>query len=642
MTVKKHQLTDHSDEITGSAGKDLFIALQHIENYTLGTEDRIDGGKGIDTIRAEIGGTIGAPVLKSIENGIFTLDALTTTMDLANAKQMHNLTINSVDSANALDLTIDNAAAANTIRLQGGDFNDDTEIHGLDSKASKTLSLRLSDIEASIGLFTITGNPFKEIVLTLDDAINATVWGGALSARDVTIRSIGDGGMNQIGYSPGQYGGTTRHLTIEGNTSFVLINTVSEIFEHLFTVDLTGMKALSQLAVGGAKLTSVLGGTKSDFVQISDLGGSEKHKALVSLGAGTDGVSFLPGCFDAATQRFDGGSGTDSISFIGAVEDLSKAIKNFEEGYFYGAVGVYDMHGLDMSFGIGSTAGSVTIDRLKSGSFVMLLDDLTSFLTINVEGAATSKTDSVTMQLTSGMSTYGNSAVGLVAPSLSELDLISNGQTHDFYLTAIGSTTDGATLEISGNAFLTLHNTTGSTQYVDRITITNSKGVDLSGLEHGFRAIASDGATIKGGAGDDVLVGGIGFDTISTGAGDNVVLGSLGQDQITISLDAGANAIRYRTNNESTYGLGHDTILNFDLFDTIDVSVIGDVTFVGNFADNASGIAALSTSVARAFFNTTTDMLYIDYDHDKALGPNHDMQIILTGLESFSSSNLIS
>jgi Ca2+-binding RTX toxin-like protein len=210
------------------------------------------------------------------------------------------------------------------------------------------------------------------------------------------------------------------------------------------------------------------------------------------------------------------------------------------------------------------------------------------------------------------------------------------------YLTTVGSETDGATLRIGGDSELYLFGTNGSTSYIDRIVITNTAGVSLLGLMDGDRAFSPDGVTVVGGGGDDTLWGGIGFDTISTGGGDNLVYGSLGEDEMTLGENSGLDQIVYGAHNESTFGLGHDTILNFGVFDVIDVFDIAKVTFVGNFSDDASGIAALSTSQARAFFNTTTDTLFIDIDHDKVLGPNHDMQVVLTGLGSFSAGNLFS
>ena len=166
--------------------------------------------------------------------------------------------------------------------------------------------------------------------------------------------------------------------------------------------------------------------------------------------------------------------------------------------------------------------------------------------------------------------------------------------------------------------------------------------MDLSGLQNANSFFLSSGVTVVGGAGDDILWGGTGADKISTGGGDNTVLGSLGEDKTTLAVNSGKDTIEYRMGQESAYGLGHDTIVNFNAFDTVDVSEIWDVAFIGNFADNASGIAALSTSQARAFFNTTTDTLYIDLNHDQALSAAHDMQIVLTGLDAFASFNLIS
>lgn len=641
MAAKKHSLTITPDKITGGAGKDIFIAGRTPENYELNSGDRLDGGGGVDTIRAALGDMLVAPVMKRIEKGIFWVaqDA-EVTLDLAKAQQMRSITIDTTDNHLATQLFVEHAKSVNTIAAVNGSIGASFQISDLNSSGHKTLSLLLDGTDCSLGAFTISGKPFAEVQVTLDGALNSTIWGGAFSARDVTIKSTG-GVVNQITYDPGQYTGTTRHLTIKGNTSFVLNDGGADIFEHLYSLDLTGIKELVQMRVGGEKLTSVVAGAGSQYITLSDLGGGEKHKADIRLGAGGDGVTLLAGCFDASTQRFDGGAGGDLITFFGNVADIAKSVRNFEEAYFQEASGIYDLGELDLDITLASTQDLVTFDRLKDGTSLTLLNNFTTFLTLNVADAAASKTESFGLKLGLNVSSYGSSVVGLVAQGLSELRIESTSHAHTLYLTTLGSMTDGATREISGNNALDLRATDGSTSYIDRVTITNTAGVDLSGLENANRAFVSTGVTVTGGAGDDVLLGGIGFDTISTGGGDNTVLGSLGSDAVTLGA-GGLDVLVFGERGHSGFGLGFDTIQNFGFFDVIDVSAIADVFFVGSFADNASGIAALSTSQVRAFFNTTTDTLYLDLDHDKALGLNNDMQIVLTGLTNFQASNLIS
>lgn len=640
MAVKKHHLTAGIDKIKGSAGKDLFVAENaFLDNYDLSGVDKLNGGKGIDTIRAAIADVVGAPVMKNIERGIFEIASDGATLDLQHAGQMKSLTLRSFDDVAPIEITVEKASAVNTIRVIGGDQNDVNVINGLDPTASKTLKLSLINASSDLGCLAVGVKPFKAVELTLVDVLLPTIWGNALSAKEVTIRSMGDL-INQAIFDPGQYSGTTRHLTIEGDTQFIMVSNGSEIFQHLYSVDLTGMTAQSQIYVGGEKLRSIKGGGGNDVVGISELGGSAKHKARIDLGKGYDGVGLAADCYDAATQRIDGGKGWDTISFFGHVSDIAKGIRNFEAAYFYDAIGNYDLQGLSMVYELGNTKGAVTFDHVRSGSNIELLYDSTNFLTINVDNATGSRKESVNLLLNSYMSNYGNAVVGLIAPDLSELRIEVQKYAHTFHLTSIGSAADGATIIISGEGRLALGSTTGSTQHIDRITITNTGGVDLSGLENGNQALLGTGATITGGAGDDVLIGSSGADTIATGGGDNIVLGSLSADSIILDAGSGLDKIIYRAEGESGYGLGFDTITNFSASDVIDVSSFADVTYMGSVPSNANGKLTLSTQHRCAFFNSTNDTLYIDMDRDGNLGFD-DMQIVLTGLSSFTFANLI-
>jgi Ca2+-binding RTX toxin-like protein len=173
------------------------------------------------------------------------------------------------------------------------------------------------------------------------------------------------------------------------------------------------------------------------------------------------------------------------------------------------------------------------------------------------------------------------------------------------------------------------------------LVISNEAGVDLSGLSDASQAFVATGATITGGAGDDVLIGGAGADSIATGRGNNTVLGSLGADQVTLIAGPASDTLVFTAQDQSSFGAGHDSVQFFASTDRIDISSFAHVGFVGNFADNALGLAALLTTEASAFYNTETKTLYIDLDHDQVLTAEADMEIVLNSLTSFSSAILI-
>jgi hypothetical protein len=304
-------------------------------------------------------------------------------------------------------------------------------------------------------------------------------------------------------------------------------------------------------------------------------------------------------------------------------------------------LGVYDFAGSGVT-GIvfGSTpTGAMTINGLASGSLVQIVATQTTILTVNINDADASETETFTLDLI-GNADFGSSVFGLLTPHLSVLNIASREQVHTVYISEVGDAADMATLNISGDKKLTLLASNGSTSYIDEINITNTVGADLLGLLDGSKALAVGGVDVNGGGGADVLVGGVGADTISTGAGSDTVYGSLGIDSIDLS-GGGLDMLVFRDVSESAYNSG-DNITGFNIFTGIDISdLVSSVSFGGNVASNNAGISTLSTNHSVGFFNTANHTLYVDINHDGALTSGGDMEFHLTGLNSFSGGSLI-
>ena len=91
---------------------------------------------------------------------------------------------------------------------------------------------------------------------------------------------------------------------------------------------------------------------------------------------------------------------------------------------------------------------------------------------------------------------------------------------------------------------------------------------------------------LRGGAGDDVLRSGNSADQLYGGRGDDVLTGGLGTDRL--SGGAGADVFVFLTTNESRFGGGKDTIVDFksgtDQIDLVaidaDAGTVGDQSFV--------------------------------------------------------------
>jgi Ca2+-binding RTX toxin-like protein len=409
-------------------------------------------------------------------------------------------------------------------------------------------------------------------------------------------------------------------------------------------VDILGdAPANSQIDLnGGSALTLVKGSAEADWVRLFDLGGTASNKAQINLGGGNDFLDLTNLQVDASTQHFNGGSGdTDFVRFSGHISDIGGLFTNFEYMYIDNAQGSYDFtgSGIKRISLLMPPAGAMSLNGVANGTTVDISNTQTTILTVNVENAATLQFESFSMYL-SGEADFGNSTFGLVAPNLSSLNLLSYGDAHTVYLSEVGSSTDLATLSVSGNAKLTLIASNASTMYIDQIVSTNTAGLDMLGLLDGTKALSSSGVTISGGGGADVLVGGVGNDTISSGGGNNTIHGSLGVDHVDISA-GGLDTLVFHSKEESSLFSG-DTITGFNIFDAIDISdVVSSVTFGGNFANFNAGLASLSLTHSVGFFDMSTHTLYVDVNEDGALSGAQDMAFHLDGLDTFQYTSLI-
>lgn len=392
---------------------------------------------------------------------------------------------------------------------------------------------------------------------------------------------------------------------------------------------------------GGTNLSLIQGSTESECIQVDDIGGKAGHKAQIKLETGDDMLKVVNLDLDAATQRFDGGDGHDGIAISGALADVGAIFKHFEYAYMYNMQGSYDFSGSGINGVIFGTApvGAMSLNGMESGSAVQIGVSQTTILSVNIENAASSQSESLTLQVYSDAN-IGSSTFGLITPDLSNLTIEGTQSAHTVYLSQVGSMSDLATLTVTGDAKMTLIASNASTSYIDEIVVTNTAGLDMYGLLDGSKALVSSGVDITGGSGADILVGGAGGDTISSGGGDNIIHGSLGVDDIDIGAGA-LDMLIFHSRDQSAFFSG-DNVTGFNIFDGIDISeIVSSVSFGGNFAAFNDGLASLSTNHSVGFFDTTNDTLYVDINHDGALTVAQDMEFHLNGLDTFNSTSLI-
>jgi Ca2+-binding RTX toxin-like protein len=368
----------------------------------------------------------------------------------------------------------------------------------------------------------------------------------------------------------------------------------------------------------------------------------------VQLGKGDDSVYlFKVPDLDGRHQFIDGGMGYDAVTIPDGTAALAKLTANVEMlvlPTFQQSVNFSGCHFDTVSIG---EPNSLQATQLKHFSVDTRLEFTgatfwdAATLTVQIDGAAAS-TDEHLDLLFDGAGRAGSVEGGVFLPNLSAAHIEVDNDAF-FYLGTIGAADDSAEITITGAHKIWMGTAAGSTSYIDRIEVTQGASVDLSGMTHGNQAFVSSGATIIGGAGDDVLVGGSGADTISTGGGDNTVIGSLGADAVTLVANSGLDVLEFSSQGQSAFGSGHDSIDDFGIFDVIDISAIGTpVTFAGTVANMSAGMTKLSTSHATAFFNAADHTLYVDLDHDQQLLAADDMQLQLNGVGSLQAENLVS
>jgi serralysin len=748
------KLTTGIDHLDGGAGNDMFVAPKKDGKGTLGNDDVLSGGKGFDTLTAELVGSKLKPTMSGIEEALFTRAAKAdVTLDLGKAKGLESLSldhfhsdadilkaghINALSVANAhgkdvtlagtdphsvksLHLDFANVSdAAIDFHHKGGTFRtvDVVLSHSevMLSGASDTRSMSVhSNSLLSNALLIDPVSPHNTVIrkLAIDGTAALTMLDGGKGALhglrhvDATaltgdlVASFGGHGLKNVATGSGddtititELGGTAidkavvdlglgddilnlRHLSLSAETMLfdasggndtLRIDGVQSLdffdvmigFESLeiwhskgdYHID-AGVTSLELKTVTGVNsnvhiydatgLTRIVASSGDDQLWLEDIGGTAGDKAQLTMGDGNDNLYIYNLALDATTQFYDGGDGFDNVSITGNAQNLSTLFSDFEGLLIVGGTGTYDMAGTDFvsAWFRNATAGNVTVDHMASGNNLIFSADPTGSVTVNVENAVASTTESLKLTLTAQTTALGTAANGLHAVSLSALDIHADFSDRSVYLSELGASGDTAELTISGTHAMTISASAGADLFIDKITITDTEGVNLLHLVDGDSAFSASGIFIFGGAGNDVLIGGAGADFMTTGGGANTVYGSLGIDDVTLNTSGGTDTFIFTNKNQSSLNSG-DIISDFNAFDVIDISaVVSSVAFGGNVADFNSGLAVLSTSHSVAFFDQANHMLYIDVNHDGSLSAGVDMQIELVQLSSFTSNSLI-
>jgi len=700
------RLTTGIDNLRGTTGADLFLAPKKGGKGTLGSSDHLDGGKGHDTLDAELVGRKLAPTLIGIEEAVFTRTGKADVrLDLIHSKKLGSLSFDnvhsdahvlhaghvravSINNANGHDVTLtgadakamsvhSNGISPNALLIDPGKHHN-TAIQTLTIDGAAALSMVNGSSGALQGLRTV-------IASSLTGDLTASFGGANLTSVDtgsghdmITITKLGGTAIDKalIDLSLGDDTLNLRHISIDAATMVFVggdgtdtlqidgAQTV-DFFDAAFGFELveiwnpsgnyyidSGVTSVEFETVtgvnsnihifGGTGLTRIVASSGSDQLWLEDIGGTAGDKAQLTMGDGDDNLYAYHIALDSTTQFYDGGEGYDNVWVAGDVQNLSTLFSDFEALIIMGGTGTYDMGGTGFvtAWFYNSTAGGVTINHMASGGTLIFSADPSASVTVNVENAVASTTDSLMLSL-AGQATLGTASNGLHAVSLSALDIHAESSNRTVYLSELGASGDNSELTISGTHSMTIRASTGADLFIDKITISDTEGVNLLHLVDGDSSFSASGIFIFGGAGDDVIIGGAGADFMTTGGGANIVYGSLGIDDVTLNTTGGTDTFIFTNKNQSSVNSG-DIISNFNAFDVIDISaVVSSIAYGGDVANFASGLALLSTNDSVAFFDQSSHRLYIDVNHDGAMSAGVDMQIELVSLSTFSSGSLI-
>ena len=600
--------------LVGGAGNDTYnsVVTATANSATLTAGDQLNGGAGTDTLSiTSAGADLGAGVVsRLVENVRVTATGATT----VNGAQFDDvLSVENTGSTSGSTVTFSNLKAIPSINVNATNSNTAVQLAagvGTGTADSATVNLTSS---GSIADITVTANGIETINLVAAGVSgSADAWvGGALNpGRAVTVAS-----------------------------------------DALTTLNVTGTGG-ARLVVGsipGASTTvtgTISSGDGGDDISISNAAAAATAKVNVAMGAGNDTVRLnTPIGTSTATYTISGGTGTDTLA-VGAgltIDSINGAnVSDFE---------AVRMTGNSSSVTLSTTKNTintVTFDTATGGTVTGVASGATVNLQVGgtaaVANAAWTTGTEDTLKVNVGDRTSGAgvttatiTASGVETMTVNNLAATSDTTTRTNTIT----NTSLKTLTVTGANAVTL--TAASTA----LTSVDAQGV--SGV-FSFTSAATAGASVTGGAGNDVITGGAGADTLVGGAGSDSLTGNAGNDSLTggagndtlaggngkdtLTGGDGADRFVFAANNiggspavtESTLG-APDTITDFTT--GVDkLSGTGAVAYLGEFANIQAALAAATTSGTNpvlqnsAVFVTGESNLYVLANNNGTLSTN--------------------
>jgi Ca2+-binding RTX toxin-like protein len=658
-----------ADILSGGAGNDRFLVDDDTDFITLASAEVLDGGEGTDTLRiSDTNGTTIASTdlhgLKSVEVIQMTGEAaLNITLDdtLFTNNGVSDLTIQQIQAsgvataAGALTVTASALTSANSItaNLNPGANIDDSITGGAgdDTITYLSTSSAASGLEATD---TVTGGKGTDtLAITMDDTDIGTAStyitiSLVTGIEKITLTNVGtnsayitltDGQFVTAATAAASGNGTTAAITgvIDGSSwtgsGGIFVNASAEDDSK---ITMTGGAGADTL-IGGAKANTIDGGLGADTLS----GGAAVDTLIGGAGVDTFNMSDVSDFIGlTAAETLDGGAGSDILKFS---ENATTTVA---------ASDLQGMSSVEKIQFAGTGANTITLsDSVYTNNGTTLL----KIYDTNANGAVT--VDAAGLSAANAISYYSVSAAATT-------DTITGGAGDDlFYFyedsiatadTLVGGTgTDTLAIKADGGNLSALTTTNMTKFEVISLTddgIARALPITLTaGFFQGTTGTLSAG-TVKGvvtfngaaetltpmtittGIGADIITGGAKADTIKSGTGADVIDGTAGADIIT--LGAGADDVKYDNSSASgavsdSTGTAYDVITDFlsgtDEFKiTVDYSSLNsgvtvNATVLTATTSKTLAQDSLSGKRLEAIYNTTDELLYINYNEDNLI-----------------------
>lgn len=585
-------LTTGVDTFTGGVGVDTFTAsvdtTAGTTSNTLSAADKINGGAGLDTLNLTV---VAAGPVANATNGadisnIETINvrALNTGLTTLNAATTPGVTTVVSDRSTG-ELTVTNLAAGATAGLKGNGV-------------------------VSVG--TLTAGYVDGAT-----AANITVSGGnILGAGTISVNGIGltSATITSTGTANAVAGvaftGAVKAVTVDAQSNVNTGNITSLVAASTITVKGDGTANIGTLQAGNVTVLDAsanLGGVTAVLNDVATL--------VATGGAGND--VFTTGAVLATGANVNAGAGTADRLVISDSTHLTAAAGALYKGFEQ--VQVADGVSADVSLlaanntintviiadGVGNTGVSGLTAAQAANVQITSTGGGASGITIGVAGASTAgQIDTVKAALTTSDTAgvvQNIDLTGLALAGVEKLELTANGTTAAnsgtvTLNTAAASSLDSIILKSAGLNSITV-TSAGSNLSVDASGSTGNTTINAGGY------VSTTGASLKGGAGHDVLTGSAQSDNIVAGAG-NDVLATSGVATV-IAGSATATAAATITNIAATLTASADVLTGGAGNDSF-VIAHSEVANVSSITDLNLGTNVVAGAVDSLWFNGAT------------------------------------